>query len=102
MGDARRRRLALIKGGKADVARGAYVAPERLTNVTIQIASIQALAANAIYDQKVDKKTCPTLNDFFKAVFEAGLIEFEKYYQAENAPKLPDIALDQPEEGGEA
>lgn len=87
MGDARRRRLALIKGGKADVAKAMYVAPERLTNLTILLPTLKANVAHEIYKTKVDKATCPTPNDFFMAVFDAGMIEFEKFYMEENAPK---------------
>ena len=87
MGDARKRRLTLIKNGKADQAKAMFIAPERLTNITIQMPSVKAAVATEIYRTKVDKQTCPTPNHFFVAVFDAGMIEFEKFYEAENAPK---------------
>lgn len=87
MGEARKRRLALIKGGKADQAKGLYVAPERLTNITIQLPTLKANLAHEVYKTKVDKKTCPTPGAFFLAVFEAGMIEFERYYEEQNRPE---------------
>lgn len=103
MGEARKRRLPLIRGGKATEAKGAYVAPERLTNLTIQMPTPKANLAHEIYATKVDKATCPTPGSFFLAVFEAGMMEFEKFYAQENAPKPPapsdievDPATDQP------
>jgi len=95
MGDARRTRLTLIKGGKADQAKLHRPAPERLTNVTIQMPTVKAEIAHKVYAEMVDKKTCPTPNSFWLAVFEAGMIEFEKYYQEQNAPKPPDIEVPQ-------
>lgn len=106
MGEARKRRLTLIQGGKSDQAKKLFIAPERLTNLTIQMPTIKADVVAEIYRTKVDKQTCPTPNHFFNAVFEAGMIEFEKFYQAEN--ELPreiepaDIVLTKPDEGGEA
>lgn len=100
MGEARKRRLTLIKGGKAEEAKQMFVAPERLTNLTIQMPTLKANVAHEIYKTKVKKETCPTPNDFFKAVFDAGMMEFEKFYSAENAP-VRDIEST-PEEGGEA
>lgn len=93
MGDARRRRLALIKGGKADQAKAIRIAPERLTNLTIQMPTVKVEIAHEIYKTKVDKSTCPTPNDFWQAVFDAGMMEFEKFYAAENAPKPADFEL---------
>lgn len=96
MGEARKRRLTLIKGGKADVAKTMYVAPERLTNITIQLPSQKAMVLDAIYETKVDKKNCPTRNSFVLALLEAGMIEFERFYMEQNAtapaPK-PDVEL---------
>lgn len=97
MGEARKRRLTLIRGGKADVAKGMFVAPERLTNLTIQMPTLKADIAHQVYAERVDKKTCPTPNSFWLAVFEAGLMEFEKFYQEQNAPHTmaPDIEVPQ-------
>jgi hypothetical protein len=93
MGEARRRRLTLIKGGKAAEAKASIVAPERLTNLTIQMPSLKADIAHKIYKEMVDRATCPTPNTFWLAVFEAGMIEFEKFYAEQNAPQPPDIEL---------
>lgn len=94
MGEARKRRLVLIKGGKADVAKTMYVAPERLTNITIQLPSQKAMVLDAIYTTKVDKKNCPTRNSFVLALLEAGMVQFEQFYIEQNAPQQPDIAVD--------
>jgi len=95
MGDARRTRLALIKGGKADQAKLHRPAPERLTNITVQMPSVKAEILNAVYDTKVDKKTCPTRNSFMLALIEAGMIQFEQFWLETNAPKPPDIEVPQ-------
>jgi len=95
MGEARKRRLTLIKGGKADQAKSLMIAPERLANITIQMPQLKADIAHQIYADKVDKKNCPTPNTFFLAVFEAGMLEFEKFYEQENAPKPADIEVPQ-------
>ena len=104
MGESRKRRLALIRGGKAAEAKTHVVAPERLTNLTIQMPTIKADVVAEIYRTKVDKQTCPTTNDFFVAVFDSGMLEFERFYLQENAvpePK-PDIEADaKPDEGGQ-
>jgi len=94
LGEARRTRLTLIKGGKADQAKLFRPAPERLTNITMQMPSEKAEIALKIYATMVDKNTCPTPNSFWLAVFEAGMIEFEKFYREQNAPGRPDIELD--------
>ena len=93
MGESRRKRLALIKGGKAAEAKTMYVAPERLTNITIQMPTLQAKVLDSIYETKVDKKTCPTRNSFVMALLESGMNIFEQYYLEQNAPKAPDIEV---------
>jgi hypothetical protein len=93
MGDARRRRLTLIKGGKAQEAKAHYIAPERLTGLTILMPSLKLKILDNIYDTKVDKATCPTRNSFVLALLEAGMMEFERFYLEQNSPKPPDIEL---------
>lgn len=94
MGEARKTRLALIKGGKADQARLYRPAPERLVNITVQMPAMKAEILDAVYDQKVDKKTCPTRNDFMLALLESGMIQFEQFYLETNTPQRPAIEVD--------
>jgi len=100
MGDARRVRLALIKGGKAQEAKAHVIAPERLTNLTVQMPSLKAKILDNIYDTKVDKKTCPTRNSFVLALLEAGMNQFETYWLEQNQPQPSDIEV--PKEDGDA
>jgi len=95
MGEARKTRLALIKGGKSDQAKAHRPAPERLTNVTVQMPTVKSEILNAVYDAKVDKKTCPTRNDFILALLESGMIQFEQFWLETNAPQPPDIEVPQ-------
>lgn len=102
MGEARKRRLALIKGGKSDQAKTMYIAPERLTNLTAQMPTRQAEILQKTYDDKVSKSTCPTFNSFLLALIEAGVIEFERFYLQENAPPLAPASIEvTPDEGGQ-
>ena len=98
MGDARRRRLALIRDGKAHEARAHRIAPERSTLVQVLMPSVQAEILKSVYDTKVSKETCPTLNVFLLAVIESGLQQFEQFYLEQNAPQPSDIAVQKGEE----
>ena len=98
MGEARRRRLALIKAGKAHEARAHRVAPERLTLIEVLMSSAQAEILKSVYDTKVSKETCPTLNAFLLAVIESGLQQFEQFYLEQNATQPSDIAVQKGEE----
>ena len=93
MGEARKRRLALIKGGKAQEAKAHRIAPERMKLIQVLIPSVRAEILDMIYNTKVDKTTCPTRNDFLLALIESGVQSFEQFYYEENRPKSADIEL---------
>lgn len=95
MGEARKRRLTLIKGGKADEAKRILVAPERLVSFTFMLPRPQAAVLVEEYETKVDKETCPTLASFLVTLVEAGMIEFGKFYLEQTAPKPADIEVPQ-------
>ena len=88
MGEARRRRLALMKGGKAEEAKAHRIAPERLTVLPVMMPTLQSEILKNVYDLKVDKKTCPTLNSFLLALLESGVTSFEQYYIEQNVPTV--------------
>jgi hypothetical protein len=78
MGEARRRRFALVKGGRADVAKIAYAKPSELIEEKF-LATKELTAAIDERFEHVNKESCPTRADFLNALVVAGLRSFDAY-----------------------
>ena len=104
MGAARKHRLALIKGGKADVAKTVYAKPIRLVTETHLFTPELSNAITERYEKQVSAKAkeerLPTRSSFFEALVVAGMASFDQHVvQAQAKESL--IALATPGDAAE-
>lgn len=99
MGIARKRRLALIKDGKAEVAKQLYAEPSQLIEEKF-LANKELSAAITERFERVNKETCPTRADFIEKLVVAGLRSFDQYADSRQQPAQEEslVALPTPGE----
>lgn len=89
MGEARKRRLTLIKGGKAAEAKleANNSRPQNLRSLTVLITQALDKVVTKVYDERVNKAALPSRNDFIERLIIAGLDSFrrEEMKQAEES-----------------
>lgn len=93
MGAARKRRLALIKDGHAEVAKTVYATPQDLVTQTFLANRELDTAITERFEKQVKKDQCPTRADFLEKLVIAGLKSFDRFAQQQEAPQDPLIAL---------
>jgi hypothetical protein len=85
MGAARKRRLGLIKGGLAEVAKTEYVKPIRMVTETHLVPPDLAQAITDRYEKAVSDKAkaerLPTRSAFFIALVIAGISSFDRHLE---------------------
>lgn len=79
MGEARKKRLALIKGGHAEVAKKLYTTPSELTQESFLATKDMTSAITERYEKQVNREHCPTRADFIEKLVVAGLKSFDNY-----------------------
>lgn len=85
MGAARKRRLALIKDGKAAEAKTVEANPQKL--VTISVVCTKVLEAEVLKRfELTSRETLPTLSSFCERLLIAGIASFDRA-QAEQEAK---------------
>jgi hypothetical protein len=85
VGEARKRRLALIKGGHAEVAKKLYTAPSELVSNTFLATSDLDAAITERFEKQVNKEHCPTRADFLEKLVVAGLKSFDNFAAKQQA-----------------
>lgn len=91
MGEARRRRLALIKGGQADEAKKDENNPKpvRIREYHVITSKMLGDKIEQTYDEEVNKKVLASLNAFLERLLAAGLASFmQARQQQEQAGQL--------------
>lgn len=79
MGEQRRRRLALIKGGKADVAKAEHhnLKPQQLVSLTC-LCTKQLKEEVLKRFELTSRETLPTLSSFLERLLLAGVASFDR------------------------
>lgn len=88
MGEARRRRLALIKSGNAEEAKKPEhkLPPQNYVQLTVLVKKMLADLIDKRYDEDVNQETIPSRNAWLERLLVAGIASFdaEKRKQAES------------------
>lgn len=104
MGATRKRRLALVKEGHAEIAKTVYAQPERLVTETHLFKPDLSQAITDRYEkavsEKAKKERLPTRSAFFEALVIAGISSFDKHLEKRDAEQNahPLIATPTPEQ----
>lgn len=89
MGEARRRRLALIRGGKADLAKREEMKPKaiRLVRISQDIHPNLDALITKLYDEDVNKEQIPLRSGFIERLLLAGCASFQQARQVQAQAK---------------
>lgn len=93
MGAAKKRRLALIQDGHADVAKTVYATPQDLVQQTFLANRELDTAITERFEQQVKKDQCPTRADFLEKLVIAGLKSFDRFANKQEEPQESLISM---------
>jgi hypothetical protein len=93
MGEARKRRLTLIKGGHAEVAKKMYTPPSALTQESFLASPDMTAAITERFEKQVNQEHCPTRASFIEKLVVAGLKSFDAYAAKQKEAEHPLIAV---------
>lgn len=95
MGEARKRRLALIKQGRPEVARTQYYPPSSLITQTFLSNYELDKAINERFE-RTRRDQMPTRADFLEKLVIAGLASFDRYEASQAVTSEPESLIAQP------